>query len=331
VDRGSMKFAKWIYVTGAPRSATSFVGRILSWPLNVDLIFEPTDPLVGIPGINRRYIYLRPYADDRDEYAKLLARIFTYGFTYRTPAPAPGDRWLTSMRKRVIGPRGALHLWLAKLNPFHVCAVIKDPDGCLLTEYLYTRYQVRPVICVRHPTAFVASYLHHRSPWDLPELGGQPALIDDYFGGDASMFDVDPKDRVAGAAALWLGLNRVLLDQCSRHPNWIVVVHEELCRAPVATFRNLFDRLDLPWSHRVERAIRQRTGAHNKAEGRSWQDHYRDSAALFELRRGMLTREDREKVFTITRDVALRLYPKESFGLTPEVQDPTTGGATSAE
>ena len=164
-----MKFAKWIYVTGTPRSGTSFVGRILSWPLNVDLIFEPTDPKVGIPGINRRYLYLRPHADDRDEYARLLARIFAYDFTYRTPPAAPGDRWFTSMRKRVLGPRGAFHLWLAKLNPFHVCAVVKDPDGCLLTEYLYGRYGVRPVICVRHPTAFVASYLHHGDPWDLPE------------------------------------------------------------------------------------------------------------------------------------------------------------------
>ena len=325
-----MRFSKWIYVTGAPRSGTSFVGRILSWPLEVDLIFEPTDPLVGMPGIDHRYLYLRPDTDDREEYARLLARIFTYRFTYRTPAPAPGDGWPTSIRKRVIGPRGAFHLWLARLNPFHTCAVIKDPDGCLLTEYLYARYRVKPVVCVRHPTAFVASYLHHRFPWDLPELAGQPALIEDYFGGDTSMFDVDPKDRVAGAAALWAGLNRVLLDQCSRHPDWIVVVHEELCRAPLANFRSLFERLELPWSDRLERAIRQRTGAHNKAEARSWQDHHRDSAALFELRRGMLSPQDREKVFAVTREVALRIYSEESFGLSTKARAPAITGARSA-
>jgi hypothetical protein len=314
---------KWIYVTGVPRSGTSFVGRILSWPLNVDLIYEPTDPMVGMPGIDRRYIYLRPQSYGQQDYEELLARIFTYDFTYRTPAPREGDSFLTRMRKQIIGPRGAVHLWLAKLNPFHSHAVIKDPDGCLLTEYLHARYGVRPVICVRHPTAFVASYLHYRFPWDLPELSGQPALIEDYFRGDASVFDVDRQDQVAGAAVLWWGLNRVLLEQCSRHPDWAVVVHEELCQAPEATFRSLFERLELPWSRRVEHAIRKRTGAHNTAEAAAGKehDHYRNSADLFELRRGMLTREDRQKVFDVTRDVALQIYTKESFGLTSEPRD----------
>jgi Sulfotransferase family len=318
-----MKFDKWIFVTGAPRSGTSFVGSILSSPLMVDQIFEPTDPIVGMPGIDRRYIYLRPHSED-GKYASLLARIFDYDLAYRSPPPAPGDNWITRGRKRILGPRGAFHLRLAKLNPFHRCAVIKDPDGCLLTEYLHAKYRVRPVICVRHPTAFVASYVHHDFPWDLPELAGQPALIEDYFGGDASMFDVDPNDRVAGAAVLWLALNRVLLEQRARHPDWLVVVHEELCQAPVATFRRLFDQLGLPWSSRIERAIRQQTGAHNKAEATSWQDHHRDSAALFELRRAMLTRAEREKVLAITGDVALRIYPEESFGLTSGSQEPVT-------
>lgn len=309
-----MKFDKWIFVTGAPRSGTSFVGSILSWPLSVDQIFEPTDPVVGMPGIDRRYIYLRSQTE-KGEYARLLARIFDYDITYRSPPPAPGDNWITRGRKRMLGPRGAFHLRLAKLNPFHRCAVIKDPDGCLLTEYLHLKYRVRPVICVRHPTAFVASYVHHGFPWDLPELAGQPELIEDYFDGDASIFDVDPEDRVAGAAVLWLALNRVLLEQRDRHPDWIVVVHEELCKAPVATFQQLFNQLDLPWSSRVERAVRQQTGAHNKAEAKSWQDHRRDSAALFELRRAMLTPADRAKVLAITGEVALRIYPEESFGL----------------
>lgn len=324
-----MKFPKWIFVTGAPRSGTSFVGNILSWPLTVDLIFEPTDPLVGMPGFDRRYIYLRPQTED-GQYARLLERIFDYDICYRSPPPGAGDNWITRARKRMLGPRGAFYLWLARLNPFHRCAVIKDPDGCLLTEYLYTHYRVRPVICVRHPTAFVASYVHHGFPWDLPELAGQPALIEDYFDGDASIFDVDPQDRVAGAAVLWLALNRVLLEQCARHPDWTVVVHEELCRAPVRTFRQLFDQLNLPWSSRVERAIRRQTGAHNKAEAKSWQDHHRDSAALFELRRGMLTTADREKVLAITGEVALRIYAEESFGLTSDRREPAAQPAAGS-
>jgi hypothetical protein len=87
----------------------------------------------------------------------------------------------------------------------------------------------------------------------------------------------------------------------------------------------LFDQLGLPWSSRVERAVRRRTGAHNKAEARSWQDHFRDSAALFELRRSMLTPAEREKVFAITGEVASRIYPEESFGLTTPERERAAG------
>jgi hypothetical protein len=129
---------------------------------------------------------------------------------------------------------------------------------------------------------------------------------------------------------LWLALNRVLLEQRDRHPDWLVVVHEELCRAPVATFHRLFDQLDLPWSARVERAIRRQTGAHNKAEATSWQDHHRDSAALFELRRAMLTPAERERVLEITGEVALRIYPEESFGLSSGRGQPARQVAAAA-
>jgi hypothetical protein len=121
---------------------------------------------------------------------------------------------------------------------------------------------------------------------------------------------------------LWWALNRVLLDQCARNPDWIVVVHEELCKAPLATFRSLFRQLGLPWSQRVERAILRRTGGHNPSEARSVHDHHRNSAALFDLRRNMLSRENRHRVFDLTRDVALRIYSEESFGLDEEVPRP---------
>jgi hypothetical protein len=229
---------------------------------------------------------------------------------------------LTKLRKQLIGSRGTVNLLAAKLNPFHRCAVIKDPDGCLLTEYLYTRYRVKPVICVRHPTAFVASYLRHQFPWDLPELARQSELLRDYFGGNAGLFDVDRNDPVGGAAVLWLALNRVLLGQCSRHPDWILVVHEELCKAPLATFCSLFSQLGLPWSQRIERTIREQTGGQNSVEARAVHDHYRNSGALFELRRSMLSREDRERILSVTRDVALRIYSEESCGLMEESCEP---------
>jgi hypothetical protein len=115
-------------------------------------------------------------------------------------------------------------------------------------------------------------------------------------------------------------LKKVLLEQAAQHPEWIAVKHEELSQQPVVTFRRLYDRLGLPWSDRVERRIRRRTSTRNPAEARRGrtQDFSRDSRRLFDLRVAMLTSEERREVFEITRDVALRVYPEESFRLGEE-------------
>lgn len=45
------RIKNWIFVTGVIRSGTTFVGKILSLPLQVDYIHEPFNPLCGIPGM----------------------------------------------------------------------------------------------------------------------------------------------------------------------------------------------------------------------------------------------------------------------------------------
>jgi hypothetical protein len=56
--------------------------------------------------------------------------------------------------------------------------------------------------------------------------------------------------------AIQVGVFYSFLEQhLSQHPDWIVLEHEELCRDPVAGFRELFSVLDLEWSPRVEQAI----------------------------------------------------------------------------
>ena len=311
-----MNVANWIFVTGAPRSGTTFVGKMLSARLEVDYIHEPFNPDCGVPGIEQRYLYLRTQSAGVAHYEQIIKRIFTYDFSLKTgyyENDSPHKRLI----KKLVGSRGPFYLRLAKLNPFRKAVVIKDPVGCLMVEYLANNFGVKPVILVRHPVAFVASILRIGWEVDLEPIRRQPELVADYFSDDLEFLQKTRDDRIEIIAALWRALNKVLAIQAERNPLWCVVRHEDISLYPLETFHRLYDRLGLPWSSRVEKMIRKRTSAKNKVEaaGGRVQDFNRNSAGLFDLRRNMLSARQRRMVYEVTQDIALKFYEPESFGL----------------
>lgn len=317
-----MTIGRWIFVTGSPRSATTFVGRVLAAPLGADYIHEPFNPDCGVlprdgsPGAERLYPYVREGGRDQARFDETFRRILRYDFDLRT-GYYRNDTTLRRLIKRVVGSRGPFHLRLAKLNPFHRIAVLKDPTGCLLPEYLAARFGVRPVVLVRHPVPFVASALRLGWRLDLAPLRAQPDLVGDHFADEPGFLESDCSDPLEGAALLWRALNKVLLAQARRHPEWPLVTHEALCEQPVAVFRALHEGLDLPWTAGVERRVRRWTAPGNRidaARGRV-QDFKRNSAGLFQRRLLDLTAEQRRRVHAITAVVAEPLYAAETFHL----------------
>jgi hypothetical protein len=313
-----MGIENWVFVTGAPRSGTTFVGNVLSAPLQVDYIHEPFNPDCGIPGIQQRYLYLRPNSPTAKCYEPVIQSISSYHFTLRTGYYRNDKPWQKKI-KTVIGSRGPFYLRLAKINCFHTAAIIKDPIGCLMTEYLSQTLKVKPLILIRHPIGFVASAL--RLDWDeelnLEHLLQQPELVEDYFADEYDFLKQERTDLLERAAALWRALNKVLLLQASYNPGWIIITHEALSQAPLETFQDLFGKCGLPWSNSIQKMILKTTNAKNSTEvsGGRVQQFSRNSADIFQLRREMLSAEQRRRIFEITSDVALKVYSEESFGL----------------
>ena len=308
----------WIFVTGVIRSGTTFVGIVLSLPLDVDYIHEPFNPLCGMPGIDRWYRYVRPSLDTEQmqRYHELAKSIFSYDLTLRSWYPE-SDPWHSKVIKGIVGSRGPFYLRLAKLNPFHKAAVIKDPIANLLTEYLYLHFGVKPVIIIKHPLSLVASL--KRVDWwpNLGEINEQPHLIEDYFWDEADFLNRDWSNPVLGAAAYWRAIYKVLLAQSGKYPDWQVITHEELSQAPVLVFNRLYERLDLPWSESVKDKILKQTQGNRSAQARKGrvQDFKRNSADIFRVRRDSLSAKERRAIFEVTKDVALQIYSRESFSI----------------
>ena len=308
----------WIFVTGAIRSGTTFVGRILSLPLEVDYIHEPFNSMCGMPGIERDYRYVRPSLDTEQmqSYHELTQSIFNYNLTLRSWHPQ-SDPWLRKAIKRITGSRGPFYLRLAKTNPFHQAAVIKDPTGSLLSEYLHLHFGAKPVIVIKHPTSFIAS-LKRVNWWPHPgKMKDQPHLIEDYFSDEADFLHKKWSSPILRSAAYWRALNKVFLAQTSKYPDWQVITHEELSQHPVSNFRTLYEALALPWSEAIKKKIIKQTQNNHSAEAKKGlvQDFQRNSKDIFEMRRNSLSIEERRAIFEIVEDVALQIYSKESFAI----------------
>lgn len=309
----------WILVTGVIRSGTTFAGKVLSFPHAVDYIHEPFNGGYTRPGGARmRPRYIRPDATPEalGDYYDVLARLFRYAFTLETTTN-PHDPWPRRVVKEVVGSRGPFYLRLARVNPFHRHAVIKDPSSKLLAEYLHLHFGVTPVVLVRHPVSLAASL--RRAGWwpEVRDFASEPELVADYFADEPDFLTRAWPNRMLEAMAHWRATYKVLLAQAAKYPAWHVVTHEALSQQPVAVFEGLYDALGLPWSASIAQRIRDLTRGNGSAEARKGRimDFHRNSADIFALRRAALTKDERRAIYDVVHDVALALYSRESFAI----------------
>lgn len=314
----------WIFVTGVPRSGTTFVGMNLSLPREVDYIHEPFNPQCGLQGLDQlvhtsqNYFYVRDSFDTQlmQDYHQLTKKIFTYDFNLKNHVPQ-NDPWKRQLIKRLIGSRGPYYLRFAKLNMFHKAAIIKDPIGCFLCEYLYLQFGVKPVIVVKHPISFIAS-LKRVNFWpNLAKISNSSDLVKDFFPDEESFFTKEWSDPISAASAFWRVVYKVLLTQASRYPDWTIITHEELSQKPVEIFRELYNDLHLPWSQSIESKILKQTQGSRSTDAQKGvvQDFKRNSSNIFNVRLRSIPIEERQMIFDIVHDVALNVYDEETFAL----------------
>lgn len=313
------QITNWILVTGVIRSGTTILGKVLSFPLSVDYLHEPFHG--GYTLGDRRALlprYVRP--DDQSEearsYRERLARLYEYDIGGWT-AHYDGDPWYRKLAKSLVGSRRPFFLRLAKMNPFHRAALIKDPFGKMVAELLYREFDTTPVIMIRHPVSLAAS-LRRLGWWpETHAFAVQPDLVEDYFADEADFLTRSWPNRMLESMAHWRATYKMLLSQAEKYPDWSIVTHEAFCERPVEITRRLYEDLDLPWSDRYVDKLQSLTAASNSsgARGGHVQDFRRDTSSLFEMRRDSIPVDERRQIFEIVKDVALDIYSRESFAL----------------
>jgi len=253
-----------VLVTGLPRSGTSWAGRVIGRAEGAVFVHEPDGDheafAIRAKRGRGRYTVVAP-GDDAPEYGRLWEGAFSGGDRFPSVRARAAERLFESstLRERAAARRGEpsparLRLALALAVPpgpvrdaRHV--VVKSVHAALALEWIAAHCAPRIVVVERDPRNVVGSWIEHGIGADRIENAALADVARERFGVDAPPADAP---RVVQRAFVFGVLSAAMRDAASRHPEWIVVSHDDLCVEPRAKFAPVFADLGLVWGAGVD-------------------------------------------------------------------------------
>jgi hypothetical protein len=295
-----------ILITGAHRSGTTWVGKMLALAPGVAYVHEPFSPRTpnGLSPAGFRRYYTVVTTENADRFRpgleESLALRYDLGAqlrsarSWRDVARIPRDyRRLRDWRRNGRRP------------------LMKDPIALLSAEWLGDAFDMDVVVLIRHPAAFAASLKrlgwNHSFATFFDENGSLPEVVRPY---EAEIREQahTPGDSLAQAAVLWRLLYGAVDGYRERRPGWTFLRHEDASLEPVATFELLYERLGLELTPAARAEIEQSSAADNPSELPTPHAVALDSAASLGRWRDQLTADEVATLRERTRDVWPRFY-----------------------
>ncbi len=295
-----------ILVTGAHRSGTTWVGRMLAADEDTAYISEPLNVLHR-PGVYRApvlrwYTYINQ--ENESEYLPAFRELLD--FDYHT------WREIRSLRSVKDFLRMGRDFHTFFIGSFHGQRILlKDPFAVFSAPWFAARLDCQIVITVRHPAAFASSLKRLGWSFDFRNLLEQPALMRDHLEADRVEMEKTPADDVIGQAALlWRMIYRVVHAAAELHPDFKVVRHEDLSRDPVSGFNELYRSLGLSFTRQVQKTILNSSSSENPSELSKKKVHAvkLDSRANMENWKKRLSADEIARIRSVTESVSQLYY-----------------------
>jgi hypothetical protein len=312
-----------LLVTGMPRTATSWVGKMLEASGAVVYVNEPLNPQHPpgrSPGVLRAEVeHAFQYISEENERDWLPAFRDTVRLRFHPLAELRRNHRPYDLLRTLKYTAG---FGLGRLRGRR--ALLDDPYAVFAAPWLARRVGCRVVVTVRDPVATVSSW--HRLGWRprLAELLAQPALVRDRLARFAPELEAavagGDGDGVGQAGLLWRVIYGTVAGYRQEVGGLEVVRHEDLSADPVPAFERLYRRLGLPFGPGAERAVLAATTSGSGGGAMRWSlssagvsktaARRLDSRANLEVWRERLTPEQVAGIRTATADVAAEFgYP----------------------
>jgi hypothetical protein len=295
-----------ILVTGAHRSGTTWVGKMLALAPGVGYVHEPFNPRFSAGRFDRYFTIVT--RENEARYASELEHALTFRYELvprlRTRhRPKDVARTLRDfVRVQRVRRRGARPL-------------MKDPIALLSAEWLAQRFDMDVVVLIRHPAAFASSL--KRLGWrhsfaTFLDDGRVPEVIQPYEH-EIRAQAREPGDPLAQAALLWRLLYNAVASYRERHEDWVFLRHEDVSLEPPGSFERLYARLGLELTEAARAEIERASSAGNPSELPTPHAVELDSAASLGRWRDELTRDEIETLRERTGDVWPRFYSDDDW------------------
>lgn len=142
--------------------------------------------------------------------------------------------------------------WRTRKRPRHV--VVKSVNSMFSMDWIVRRYRPKVVVLRRNPLNIVSSWVV-LNMWNERPIVDHPGIGDRYL----RPLGLRPPNGSASPVtiAAWnVGLlTRALREESSKHPEWIVESHDDLCADPVVRFQELAERVGLTWTPAMQRYV----------------------------------------------------------------------------
>lgn len=133
--------------------------------------------------------------------------------------------------------------------------ILKSVYSLANTEWIYERFRPVVVVLLRNPYS-VCHSIHRKWPGArLKSLVSQAGLVPRLLEPYRELLEAATKPYEVLASRLG-AYHKVVLEAASRHREWIVVRHEDLCHDPFRAYEKLIRDIGLDWNESVAGYIR---------------------------------------------------------------------------
>ena len=297
-----------ILVTGAHRTGTTWVGRMLAANPQTAYISEPLNRLhrPGVLRVRVRHWYPYISAQDQEEYLAAFRELL--GFRYH------GLAELMSLRSLRDALRMGRDLGIfVRGRVLHQRPLLKDPFAVFSLPWFAEQLDCQIVVTVRHPAGFASSLKRLGWSFDFTDLLAQPSLMRDWLEPyRKDMESIGREDIVGQAARLWTMIYSFVHSSRASIPAMQVVRHEDLSRDPLGGYGRLYESLGLAWTQAVQKKIAAASSAQNPKEVPQKKVHAvrLDSLANLDNWKKRLSPDEIRRVRSATEEVAQLYYPE---------------------